>query len=187
MTKGSSAEGNGEVKSNGHGLSEQDPGPDFEVKVGFARMLQGGVIMDVTTAEEARVAEDAGAVAVMALERVPSDIRKEGGVARMAAIDRITSIQATVSIPTMAKVRIGHFQEARALESSRSTSSTRVKFSLQQTTSTTSIRRCSSRLLSVVRAISVKPCAVSRRVRPFFGPKGKRGQATSLKRCATCD
>ncbi len=116
MTKGSSAQGNGEMKSNGHGLSEPGPGPGFEVKVGFARMLQGGVIMDVTTAEEARIAEDAGAVAVMALERVPSDIRKEGGVARMAAIDRITSIQETVSIPTMAKVRIGHFQEARALE-----------------------------------------------------------------------
>ncbi len=112
-----SAKTNGEGKSNGntsHG--EQASGGDFEVKVGFARMLQGGVIMDVTTAEEARIAEDAGAVAVMALERVPADIRKEGGVARMAAIDRITSIQQAVTIPTMAKVRIGHFQEARVLE-----------------------------------------------------------------------
>ncbi len=106
------------MKANGdsNGGESQVPGADFEVKVGFARMLQGGVIMDVTTAEEAKIAEDAGAVAVMALERVPSDIRKEGGVARMASIDKITAIQAAVSIPTMAKVRIGHFQEARVLE-----------------------------------------------------------------------
>ncbi len=92
------------------------PEADFEIKVGLARMLQGGVIMDVTTAEEARIAEDAGAVAVMALERVPADIRKEGGVARMASVERIVSIQEAVTIPTMAKARIGHFQEARVLE-----------------------------------------------------------------------
>ncbi len=89
---------------------------DFEVKVGFARMLAGGVIMDVTSADQARIAEDAGAVAVMALERVPSDIRKEGGVARMASIDRIIEIQQTVTIPVMAKVRIGHFEEAEVLQ-----------------------------------------------------------------------
>jgi len=88
----------------------------FRVKVGLAEMLKGGVIMDVTNAEQARIAEDAGASAVMALERVPSDIRKEGGVARMAAISIIEDIMKTVTIPVMAKARIGHFMEARVLE-----------------------------------------------------------------------
>ena len=90
--------------------------PDFSVKVGLAEMLKGGVIMDVTTAEQARIAEDAGAVSVMALERVPADIRREGGVARMAAVAKIREIMETVSIPVMAKARIGHFMEARILE-----------------------------------------------------------------------
>src|SRR3954454_15352556 len=89
----------------------------WTVNVGHAEMLKGGVIMDVTTAEQARIAEDAGASAVMALERVPSDIRKEGGVARMANIAIIEEIQKTVSIPVMAKARIGHFVEAQVLES----------------------------------------------------------------------
>ena len=88
----------------------------FRVKVGLAEMLKGGVIMDVTTAEQAKIAEDAGAVAVMALERVPADIRKEGGVARMASIQIIRAIQAGVSIPVMAKVRIGHAAEAQILQ-----------------------------------------------------------------------
>jgi pyridoxal 5'-phosphate synthase pdxS subunit len=88
----------------------------FEIKVGLAEMLKGGVIMDVTTPEQAKIAEDAGAAAVMALERVPADIRREGGVARMASIEVIQGIQRTVSIPVMAKVRIGHFAEARVLE-----------------------------------------------------------------------
>src|SRR6059036_576291 len=88
----------------------------MRVKSGLAEMLKGGVIMDVTTAEQARIAEDAGASAVMALERVPSDIRKEGGVARMAAINVIEEIMRTVTIPVMAKARIGHFMEARVLE-----------------------------------------------------------------------
>jgi pyridoxal 5'-phosphate synthase pdxS subunit len=88
----------------------------FRLKVGLAEMLKGGVIMDVTNAEQAKIAEDAGATAVMALERVPADIRKEGGVARMAAISKIEEIQKTVSIPVMAKARIGHFMEARILE-----------------------------------------------------------------------
>ena len=88
----------------------------FRLKVGLAEMLKGGVIMDVTNAEQAKIAEDAGASAVMALERVPADIRKEGGVARMAAIAVIEEIQKTVSIPVMAKARIGHFMEARILE-----------------------------------------------------------------------
>src|SRR5512134_3973743 len=86
------------------------------LKTGLAEMLKGGVIMDVTTPEQAKIAEDAGAVAVMALERVPADIRKEGGVARMADPDVITGIMDVVSIPVMAKCRIGHFAEARVLE-----------------------------------------------------------------------
>ncbi len=89
---------------------------DFRLKSGLAEMLKGGVIMDVTNAEQAKIAEDAGAVAVMALERVPADIRKEGGVARMANIGVIESIMKVVSIPVMAKARIGHFMEARILE-----------------------------------------------------------------------
>jgi len=89
----------------------------FRVKVGLAEMLKGGVIMDVTNAEQAKIAEDAGASAVMALERVPADIRKEGGVARMANIGIIERIMQTVTIPVMAKARIGHFMEARILES----------------------------------------------------------------------
>ena len=87
------------------------------VKRGMAEMLKGGVIMDVVNAEQAKIAEDAGAVAVMALERVPADIRAQGGVARMSDPDMIEKIQATVSIPVMAKVRIGHFVEAQILES----------------------------------------------------------------------
>jgi pyridoxal 5'-phosphate synthase pdxS subunit len=89
---------------------------EFRVKVGLAEMLKGGVIMDVTTAEQAKIAEDAGAAAVMALERVPADIRAEGGVARMAAIDKIEEIMRSVSIPVMAKCRIGHIAEAKVLE-----------------------------------------------------------------------
>jgi pyridoxal 5'-phosphate synthase pdxS subunit len=87
------------------------------LKVGLAEMLKGGVIMDVTNAEQAKIAEDAGAVAVMALERVPSDIRKEGGVARMSPVTKIKEIQKAVTIPVMAKCRIGHFVEAQILES----------------------------------------------------------------------
>ncbi|MGA9059280.1 MAG: pyridoxal 5'-phosphate synthase lyase subunit PdxS [Terriglobia bacterium] len=88
----------------------------MKLKVGLAEMLKGGVIMDVTTAEQAKIAEDAGAVAVMALERVPADIRKEGGVARMASIKIIKEIMEVVTIPVMAKARIGHFAEAQVLE-----------------------------------------------------------------------
>ncbi|MEO0228838.1 MAG: pyridoxal 5'-phosphate synthase lyase subunit PdxS [candidate division WOR-3 bacterium] len=88
----------------------------FRLKVGLAEMLKGGVIMDVTSAEQAKIAEQAGAVAVMALERVPADIRKEGGVARMADPEKIIEIMEAVSIPVMAKVRIGHFVEAQILE-----------------------------------------------------------------------
>jgi pyridoxal 5'-phosphate synthase pdxS subunit len=89
---------------------------NFRLKVGLAEMLKGGVIMDVTNFEQAEIAERAGAAAVMALERVPADIRKEGGVARMASISKIREIMERVSIPVMAKARIGHFMEARVLE-----------------------------------------------------------------------
>ena len=88
----------------------------YQLKTGLAEMLKGGVIMDVTNAEQSRIAEEAGAVAVMALERVPADIRKEGGVARMASIQVIRAIQQAVSIPVMAKVRIGHVAEAQVLQ-----------------------------------------------------------------------
>ena len=88
----------------------------LRVKTGLAEMLKGGVIMDVVNAEQARIAEDAGACAVMALERVPADIRRDGGVARMSDPEMIRSIQAAVTIPVMAKVRIGHFVEAQILQ-----------------------------------------------------------------------
>lgn len=89
----------------------------FELKVGLAEMLKGGVIMDVTTPEQAKIAEDSGAVAVMALERIPADIRSDGGISRMSDPKMIESIKDVVSIPVMAKCRIGHFAEAQILES----------------------------------------------------------------------
>ncbi len=88
----------------------------YKIKVGLAEMLKGGVIMDVTTSEQAKIAEDAGAVAVMALERIPAEIRKDGGIARMSNPEMIKDIQKKVSIPVMAKCRIGHFAEAQILE-----------------------------------------------------------------------
>ena len=101
--------------ANGNGALRR--GADaFELKVGLAEMMKNGVIMDVVDPEQAKIAEEAGACAVMALERVPSDIRKDGGVARMSAIEMIEGIQKSVSIPVMAKVRIGHISEARVLE-----------------------------------------------------------------------
>jgi pyridoxal 5'-phosphate synthase pdxS subunit len=100
-------EGNGEIRRDE---------ATFTVKAGLAEMLKGGVIMDVVTPEQAKVAEDAGAAAVMALERVPADIRRDGGVARMSDPEMIAGIQEAVSIPVMAKARIGHFMEARVLE-----------------------------------------------------------------------
>ena len=101
-------------------MSPSDPSHDTgttRVKRGLAEMLKGGVIMDVVDPEQARIAEDAGAVAVMALERVPSDIRRDGGVARMSDPEMIEGIKAIVTIPVMAKARIGHFVEAQVLES----------------------------------------------------------------------
>src|SRR5437588_1395791 len=104
----------GEPRSNGH--RGDTAKATWTVKSGLAQMLKGGVIMDVVTAEHARIAEEAGAVAVMALERVPADIRKEGGVARMSDPQLITEIMDTVTIPVMAKARIGHFVEAQVLQ-----------------------------------------------------------------------
>ena len=89
---------------------------EFRLKVGLAEQLKGGVIMDVTDADQARIAQEAGAVAVMALERVPADIRRDGGVVRMASIQKMRDIMAAVSIPVMAKARIGHFAEAMVLQ-----------------------------------------------------------------------
>ncbi|MGQ0617198.1 MAG: pyridoxal 5'-phosphate synthase lyase subunit PdxS [Acidimicrobiia bacterium] len=100
-------------------MTPSSPPPEtgtFRVKRGLAEMLKGGVIMDVVTPEQARVAEDAGAVAVMALERVPADIRRDGGVARMSDPEMIEGIKEAVTIPVMAKARIGHFVEAQILE-----------------------------------------------------------------------
>ncbi|KAF2715079.1 vitamin B6 biosynthesis protein [Pleomassaria siparia CBS 279.74] len=99
-----------------NGFSAQDGQTNFAVKAGLARMLKGGVIMDVVNAEQARIAEEAGAVAVMALERVPADIRAEGGVSRMSDPKMIKEIMDTVTIPVMAKARIGHFVECQILE-----------------------------------------------------------------------
>ena len=89
---------------------------DYDVKIGLAEMLKGGVIMDVTNSEQAKIAEDAGACAVMALERIPADIREDGGIARMSDPLLIKEIQSSVTIPVMAKCRIGHFGEANILE-----------------------------------------------------------------------
>jgi pyridoxal 5'-phosphate synthase pdxS subunit len=104
---------NAKMSKEAHVPSEKG---SFEVKVGLAEMLKGGVIMDVTTPEQAKIAEDAGAVAVMALERIPADIRAQGGIARMSSPELIKKIQEAVSIPVMAKCRIGHFVEAQILE-----------------------------------------------------------------------
>ena len=101
------------MSENGHHTRDE---ATFTVKSGLAEMLKGGVIMDVVTAEEAKIAQDAGAAAVMALERVPADIRRDGGVARMSDPEMIRGIQEAVTIPVMAKARIGHFAEAQVLE-----------------------------------------------------------------------
>jgi pyridoxal 5'-phosphate synthase pdxS subunit len=100
-----------------HPVQSPTANDEFRVKVGLAEMLKGGVIMDVVDADQARIAEAAGACAVMALERVPSDIRRDGGVARMSPVAKIREIEEAVSIPVMAKCRIGHIAEARILES----------------------------------------------------------------------
>src|ERR1700743_2297247 len=101
------------MSTNGHDSRDE---ATFTVKSGLAEMLKGGVLRDVVTPEQAKTAEDAGACAVMALERVPADIRRDGGVARMSDPEMISAIQEAGSIPVMAKARIGHFMEARVLE-----------------------------------------------------------------------
>src|SRR6186997_2464240 len=102
--------------TQGSGGDVMQMNESFRLKVGLAEMLKGGVIMDVVNADQARIAEAAGAAAVMALERVPADIRRDGGVARMSPVSKIREIQQAVSIPVMAKCRIGHIAEARVLE-----------------------------------------------------------------------
>src|SRR3982075_941894 len=104
-------------KSNGKTNAKAHETGTLRVKTGLAEMLKGGVIMDVVNAEQAKIAEEAGACAVMALERVPADIRRDGGVARMSDPDMIKRIQEAVTIPVMAKCRIGHFAEAQILQS----------------------------------------------------------------------
>ena len=136
------------------------------VKRGLAEMLKGGVIMDVTSKDQALIAEDSGAVAVMALERVPADIRAEGGVARMSDPEIISDILEAVSIPVMAKCRIGHFVEAQVLQAlgvdyiDESESSPRPT---RPTTSTNGASPCPS---SVAPPTSARPCGGSARARP---------------------
>src|SRR5881275_2540910 len=119
--------------SNGNFGSSSFDTPSLRLKLGLAEMLKGGVIMDVMNVEQARIAEEAGAVSVMALERVPAMIRAEGGVARMAGVKLIKSIIDTVSIPVMAKARIGHFARRRFSRKSGWISSTRAKCSPRPT------------------------------------------------------
>ena len=134
----------------------------FRVKTGLAEMLKGGVIMDVVDAEQAKIAEQAGACAVMALERVPADIRRDGGVARMSNPRMIREIQETVSIPVMAKARIGHIAEAQVLQSLEvdfiDESEVLTPADEVRTTSTSS---SSTRHSSAARPTLVRPCAGS--------------------------
>ena len=129
-------------------------------------MLKGGVIMDVVTASEARIAEEAGAVAVMALERVPADIRSEGGVARMADPTKIEEIQAAVTIPVMAKCRIGHFAEAAVLQSLGVDYIDESEVLTPADEDHHVDNGCSPRPLSAAPAIWVRPCAGSAKARP---------------------
>ena len=137
----------------------------FTVKRGLADMLRGGVIMDVVDAGQAKIAEDAGAVAVMALERVPADIRRDGGVARMSDPALIEGIQEAVTVPVMAKARIGHFAEAQVLQALGSTTSTRARCSPRPTRRTTSTSGRLRSRSSAVRRTSARPCAASPRAR----------------------
>lgn len=136
------------------------------VKRGMAEQLKGGVIMDVVTPEQAKIAEDAGAVAVMALERVPADIRKDGGVARMSDPDMIDGIIGAVSIPVMAKSRIGHFVEAQVLQSLGVDYIDESEVLTPPTRSTTPTSGPSPHRSSVARPIWARPCAGSPRARP---------------------
>lgn len=132
----------------------------FELNKQLAQMLKGGVIMDVTNAEQARIAEEAGACAVMALERIPADIRAAGGVSRMSDPRLIKEIQNAVSIPVMAKVRIGHFVEAQILEALEIDYIDESEVLSQPITSTTSTRMIFLCHSCVARRILAKPSAV---------------------------
>ena len=138
----------------------------FTVKRGLADMLRGGVIMDVVNAEQAKIAEDAGAVSVMALERVPADIRRDGGVARMSDPVLIEGIIEAVTIPVMAKARIGHFAEAQVLQSlgvDFIDESEVLRRPTRRTTSTSGPSPCRS---SAAPRTSARRCAASRKVPP---------------------
>ena len=141
----------------------------------MAEMLKGGVIMDVVTAEQAKIAEDAGAVAVMALERVPADIRAQGGVSRMSDPDMIDGIIEAVSIPVMAKARIGHFVEAQVLQASASTTSTSPRCSPRPTTPTTSTSGRSPCRSSAARPTSARRCAGITEGAAMIRSKGEAG------------
>ena len=147
-------------------MSESRATGTFRVKRGLAEMLKGGVIMDVVTPEHAKIAEDAGAAAVMALERVPADIRAQGGVARMSDPDMIEGIKDAVTIPVMAKARIGHFVEAQISRPSASTTSTSRRSSRRPTRPTTSTSGPSPSRSSAAPPTSARPCAASARARP---------------------
>lgn len=136
----------------------------YELNKGLAQMLKGGVIMDVTTPEQAKIAEAAGACAVMALEKIPADIRAAGGVSRMSDPKMIKGIQEAVSIPVMAKCRIGHFVEAQILEAIEIDYIMNPKYFHQQMTFIILIRDSSRFLLSVVQEISVKHLEESMKV-----------------------
>lgn len=142
------------------------PAPATRVNTGLARMLKGRVIMDVVTAEQAKIAEDAGAVAVMALERVPADIRAQGGVARMSDPDLIDGIINAVSIPVMAKARIGHFVEAQVLQELGVDYIDESEVLSPPTTSTTSTNVTSLFRLFVEPPTLVKHCAGSQKALP---------------------
>jgi pyridoxal 5'-phosphate synthase pdxS subunit len=138
----------------------------WRTKIGLAEMLKGGVIMDVVTSDQAKIAEDAGAAAVMALERVPADIRADGGVSRMSDPQMIKGIQASVSIPVMAKCRIGHFMEARILEALGVDFIDESEVLTLPTTSITWTKLSSRCPLSADAATSVKPFAESGKAPP---------------------
>ena len=156
------------------------------LKTGLAEMLAGGVIMDVTDATQARIAEEAGAVAVMALERVPADIRREGGVARMADPSIVEGIMRAVTVPVMAKCRIGHFAEARVLEALGVDFIDESEVLTPADEATTSTNTPSPFPSSVDAATWARPCAASARGRPSCARRARRARGTSWRRCATC-
>ena len=137
-----------------------------ELNRNLAQMLKGGVIMDVTTPEQARIAEAAGACAVMALERIPADIRAAGGVSRMSDPKMIRGIQEAVSVPVMAKVRIGHFVEAQILQAIEIDTSTRARCFHQLTIFSILIRISSTFLSFVEQRTLARHCAVLQKVQP---------------------